>query len=774
MKTTSFIICLFISYFGNAQAELNFVSNIDYQALHDANLNDIWGYEDEDGNEYAIVGTTKGTSIVDVTDPLNPQEIYWLDGLESIWRDPKVHGDYAYVTTEAEEGMTIIDLSPLPGSTALTSTIFMGEGGITWESAHNCFLDESGYLYVFGANYGEGGALIYDVNTTPMNPVQVGIFDNWYVHDGYARNDTLYLAHVYDGFLSLVDVSNKSNPILLGTKITSNSFTHNIWPSDDGGVVYTTDELPDSYVTSYDISDPTNIIELDRVQSSPGANVIPHNTFVVNDYLVTSYYVDGITIHDATFPYNLIEVAAYDTYPGQTPTYDGSWGVYPYLSSGIILAADMTEGLFILSPTYAKASYLEGTVTDQSTSSPLLNVSVQIESNDQLENTSSIGFYATGSAAEGTYDVTYSKVGYFPQTLSVNLTEGNITIQDIQLVPIEPFDVTINVFDDFGNPISDAQIFLSHPLINYDGITNGLGEENFSLFYQENYELIVGKWGYFTQCVEQIIEPSTDVINITLMTGYWDDFTFDFGWTVSGTAETGEWERGVPNSTTNTVMGYDSEYDCGTQAYVTGNRDNVDPDYDDVDNGITVLTSPAMDLTQYANPSFVFDYAFFCNHGPNNIDDTLSFMVSNGAENVIIGQIIPPQGDPMEFNQFIYLISQSSLAITNTMTFKVFVSDLEPNINITEAAFDYFRVIDNLGMDDSNLNTFSVYPNPVQENAIIEGAKLGSKFKLVSSKGRVLMEGVIESENQSIELDDLSSGFYFVLIGSVQKKIIKQ
>ena len=89
------------------------------------------------------------------------------------------------------------------------------------------------------------------------------------------ENDTLYLAHVYDGFLSLVDVSNKSNPILLGTKITSNSFTHNIWPSDDGGVVYTTDELPDSYVTSYDISDPTNIIELDRVQSSPGANVIP-------------------------------------------------------------------------------------------------------------------------------------------------------------------------------------------------------------------------------------------------------------------------------------------------------------------------------------------------------------------------------------------------------------------------------------------------------------------------------------------------------------------
>ena len=79
MKTILFIICALLSYFGYTQAELNFVSNIDYQALHDANLNDIWGYEDEDGNEYAIVGTTKGTSIVDVTDPLNPEEIYWLD-----------------------------------------------------------------------------------------------------------------------------------------------------------------------------------------------------------------------------------------------------------------------------------------------------------------------------------------------------------------------------------------------------------------------------------------------------------------------------------------------------------------------------------------------------------------------------------------------------------------------------------------------------------------------------------------------------------------------
>ena len=775
MKTLAFFIFISLIQLGYCQAQLDFVSTIDYQQLHDANLNDVWGYVDEDGNEYGIVGTTKGVSIVDVTDPVNPVEVFWLDGMQSVWRDPKVFGDYAYITTEAEEGMTIIDLSPLPASTSLTSTIFMGQGAITWESAHNCFVDELGFLYVFGANYGEGGALIYDVNTTPMNPVEVGLFDTWYVHDGYARNDTLYLAHVYDGFMSLVDVSDKANPQLLGTKITSNSFTHNIWASDDGQVVYTTDELPNSFVTSYDITDPTNIVELDRVQSSPGADVIPHNTFVVNDYLVTSYYVDGITIHDATYPYNLIEVAAYDTYPGQTPTYDGCWGVYPYLPSGIILGADMTEGFFILSPTYYKAAYLEGVVTDFSTSSPLNNVSVQIVSSEQGESTNTIGFYASGMAVEGTYDVTYSKVGYFPQTVSVNLTQGNITIQDIQLVPIEQFGVTINVIDVSGNPITDAQISLTHPLIDYNGITNGIGEESFSLFYQENYELIVGKWGYYTQCIEQVINPSTDVITVYMMPGYYDDFTFDFGWTVSGNAETGEWERGIPNPTTNTVMGMDTEGDCGSMAYVTGNKINVDPDYDDVDNGITILTSPPMDLTQYANPAFRFEFAFFCNHGPDLIDDTLSFMISNGAENEIFYQVLPPQSDPMVFEDYFLIIpQQTSIAITNSMTLKVFISDLEPHVNITEAAFDFFRVEEAWGIEEANSNTFTIFPNPTTESAVIKDAPIGSSYNLISPNGIILKSGIIYSDSHSIELKNMSSGFYFVLIDGVQKKIIKQ
>ena len=76
------LMCFFFLFIGNqslsAQLNIDSLSHIDYQQLHGANLNDVWGYVDELGNEYAIVGTSKGTSIVNITDGANPQEVFWL------------------------------------------------------------------------------------------------------------------------------------------------------------------------------------------------------------------------------------------------------------------------------------------------------------------------------------------------------------------------------------------------------------------------------------------------------------------------------------------------------------------------------------------------------------------------------------------------------------------------------------------------------------------------------------------------------------------------
>ena len=74
---------------------------------YDVSLNDVWGYEDELGNEYAIVGLYNGISIVEVSNPNNPVELFRSYGPETVWRDVKVFGDHAYVTNENRNGMRI-------------------------------------------------------------------------------------------------------------------------------------------------------------------------------------------------------------------------------------------------------------------------------------------------------------------------------------------------------------------------------------------------------------------------------------------------------------------------------------------------------------------------------------------------------------------------------------------------------------------------------------------------------------------------------------------
>ena len=64
-------------------------------------------------------------------------------------------------------------------------------------------------------------------------------------------------------------------------------------------------------------------------------------------------------------PNNLVEVGNFDTYFPASTGFSGAWGVYPFLPSGNILIGDINSGLFILGPTYKRASYLEGIVKDQ-------------------------------------------------------------------------------------------------------------------------------------------------------------------------------------------------------------------------------------------------------------------------------------------------------------------------------------------------------------------------------------------------------------------------
>lgn len=456
LKLFAFIAALALTLTGFGQTNMELLGQLDYSN----DLSDIWGYADEDGNEYALVGTYTGLSIVDVTDPSDPVEVFFGSGPSSIWRDIKTWGDYAYVSNETSGGVYIVDLSPLPGEITTTSN-FTGSA-YPFSSIHNLYIDETGKLYIFGANNGSGGAIICDLTEDPMNPVELGRFNDFYLHDGMARGDTLWGGGIYNGVLAAIDVSDPSSPTLMGTVSTPGQFCHNAWVSDDGTHVFTTDEVGSGYIGAFNVEDLDDMYETDRVQTAPGTGVIPHNAHVLNDFIITSYYTEGVTVHDASNPNYLIEVGHYDTSPNYSGSgYNGCWGAYPFLPSGNILASDMQEGLYILSIDYIRASFVQGIVTDSVTGSPLFNVTVEIIGAELITQTAFDGSYEFGSTISGTYNVMFSKNEYLTKIVpDVEIVNGEILDLDVVLVPEVISDVVTPAsaerFELYPNPFTSA------------------------------------------------------------------------------------------------------------------------------------------------------------------------------------------------------------------------------------------------------------------------------------------------------------------------------
>lgn len=406
MYLRSFIVCCSFFFFVHAKTQKNisYLGNLNYTEK----INDIWGFVDPNGNEYALVGASTGTSIVDLSDPSLPVELFFIAGDTSIWRDVKTYQNYAYVTNEEAGGLLIIDLSNLPNTINYQN---WNIGILNFEKAHNLFIDENGFAYLFGSNVANQGAIILDLNfSNKFEPPLVGFYNDRYVHDGFVRDNMMWTAEVFDGDFSVVDVSDKQNPIVLARQRTSSGFTHQCWLSDDNNYLITNDEKAAAYIDLYDVSDLNNIKRLDKYRTQPDDSLIPHNTFFLgNNYFFTSYYRAGITLVDATEKDNLVEVGNFDTSPFSADNgFEGCWGVYPYLPSGNILASDREEGLFILSPTFTRAAYLEGTIIDTLTNSPLESIRVEVMGTDFIKESTFGGNYKIGVADSGMYTLRFS------------------------------------------------------------------------------------------------------------------------------------------------------------------------------------------------------------------------------------------------------------------------------------------------------------------------------------------------------------------------------
>jgi choice-of-anchor B domain-containing protein len=452
-----FLVFLSVSAFAWGGLAQNF--NVTHRAtmtFPNQNLANIWGYTAPDGSEYALVGGANGLIIVDVTNPDTPQFIKQIPGPSSAWREIKTYQHYAYVVTEhGSIGIQVVNLINLPDTNIAYQNV--NPGGIT--KAHALHVDETkGFLYVYGSNLNQGRTQVFNLNNNPYSPSYVGhVPFIGYVHDGYADNDMLFSAHIYAGQFAVINMANKSNPVLLGTQTTPGAFTHNTWRS--GNYLFTTDEVSNSFLTSYDISDPSNIRELDRIAITPGSGSIVHNTHVIDNYAVTSWYKDGFSIIDVNRPANMVEVGRYDTYPnGSGNGFEGCWGVYPYFPSGTIVASNIrAQGtnngeLWVMTPNYVRGCYLEGVVTDSITGNPLPGATVTILSTGVTGTTNALGEYKIGQVQNGSVNVSFSRVGYVTKVLTVTLSNGVLTTLNVALAPPSggsgnPFPVELVAFD---------------------------------------------------------------------------------------------------------------------------------------------------------------------------------------------------------------------------------------------------------------------------------------------------------------------------------------
>lgn len=651
----------------------------------------VWGYSAPDGTELAIIGTITSTLFVDVTNPAAPELVAEIPGTPSVWREMKTYGHYAYIVTDTQsnEALQIVDLED-PRSPRLVDNATQG-----FTHAHTCFIDEkAGLLYAAGTNL---GTVILDLTGDPESPDFVSAFNEFYIHDLYARNGLVYAAAIQARMLAVLDVSDLPRVDVLGTARYPGASTHNAWLTDDGRYCLTTDETSGGHIRVFDVADPFNPTQVGEWIHPEVPSSSVHNVTIKDGYAYIAWYVNGLEILDLTDPTQPVRAGSYDTYPGSSGLYAGAWGVYPYARSGNIYVSDISSGLYVLS-FEGNSCHLAGTVLDANSSEPLPDVEIRIPSLPRTLHTDPEGGFSL-RMPPGEYTLEASRFGYEIQTESISLDQGDSLEVDLLMTPVPRGAVSGHVRDDSGTPISAAQIrLLDTPLIT-DLATDG----SFTILEVPtgDYQITVEANGIHGFDAEvHVTEGSTSIVEIVVYPSVMvDELEVDRGWTVGApedAATGGIWELGDPHGTeSGTVQPEDDHTPNGTMAWVTG---NAGPDAavgdDDVDDGATTLTSPPYDLSQEEGVSLSY-YRWFTNSSAGNggVDPfVVSASNDDGASWVELERIT--QSGPEWIRVVIPL--EQHLELSAQMRFRFMTTDVMGN-SIVEAAIDDLELVAALG-----------------------------------------------------------------------------
>ncbi|MEQ9105770.1 MAG: choice-of-anchor B family protein [Rhodothermales bacterium] len=366
---------------------VSFLSRSDVGAKRGIQMSDVWGWTDEEtGREYALVGRTDGTSIIDLTDAEHPVYVGDLPmtatANQSLWRDVKTYRDHMYVVADGAGAhhVQIFDLTQLRDLDMSQAPFTFTESNIYKGvySSHNIVInEESGFAYAVGSDSGGeacGGALHMMDLSDPLNPTFAGCFND--PRTGRGGSGTTHDAQcvIYRGpdadytgreiclssngtGLSIADVTDKANPVAVSVaEYPAVAYAHQGWLTEDHRYFYLNDEGDEAsglveatrtlILDLADLDEPT----ISGEYYAPD-NAIDHNLYVRDNIMYQTNYVAGLRLLDVSDPENPVLVGSFDTVPygpnDNSPVL-GAWSNYPYFKSGVIVVSSGREGVFFL------------------------------------------------------------------------------------------------------------------------------------------------------------------------------------------------------------------------------------------------------------------------------------------------------------------------------------------------------------------------------------------------------------------------------------------
>lgn len=331
-----------------------------------------WGWTDPLTNrEYAIMGCTTHTAIVDVTTPHAPVylgKILGHNNSTSLWREVNVYNNHLYIVSEASgHGMQIFDLTRLRTATSPPYTFTPDARYSGFGNCHTVAINYStGFAYCNGSGTYSGGPHVLNLSNPTAPTLAMGYSAQGYTHDAqiitYNGPDTEHVGkEIFIGAntnkVVVVDVTNKSAPVLISTfTYTNRGYTHQGWFTEDQRYWILGDETDE---TNFGFNSKTIVIDMSNLDApvlkfnyfGPTA-AIDHNGYVKGNEFYLANYTAGIRILNTSniqVGNAMNEIAYFDTYPeNNNATFNGVWNVYPYFPSGTIIMSDIDRGLFIV------------------------------------------------------------------------------------------------------------------------------------------------------------------------------------------------------------------------------------------------------------------------------------------------------------------------------------------------------------------------------------------------------------------------------------------